>query len=50
MSSETLLSCTVTGQGAGGDEVLSPKDVVTRRRVDISNVQKVLNAQGVRIE
>ena len=45
-----MVCCMVTGQGAGVAAAVSIKDNVTCRQVDISNVQKSLRKQGVRIE
>jgi hypothetical protein len=45
-----MVCCMVTGQGAGVAAAVSIKDNVTCRQVDISNVQRSLKKQGVRIE
>ncbi|MHA1526831.1 MAG: FAD-dependent oxidoreductase, partial [Promethearchaeota archaeon] len=45
-----MVCCSITGQGAGVAAAVSIKDNVTCRQVDISNVQKSLKKQGVRIE
>jgi hypothetical protein len=45
-----MMCCTVTGQGAGVAAALSLKSGVTCREVDVSEVQKALVKQGVRIE
>ena len=44
-----MMCCTVTGQGAGVAAAVSLEDDVTVREVDISHVQRVLAAQGVRL-
>jgi len=44
-----MMCCTVTGQGAGVAAAVSLKQHVTCRQVDISQVQKSLQRQGVRI-
>lgn len=45
-----MMCCTVTGQGAGVAAALSLRSGVTCREVDVSEVQKALVKQGVRIE
>jgi hypothetical protein len=45
-----MMCCTVTGQGAGVAAALSIKENRTCKQVDISEVQKALKRQGVRIE
>ncbi|MCP4753553.1 MAG: FAD-dependent oxidoreductase [Proteobacteria bacterium] len=45
-----MMCCSVTGQGAGIAAAVSVKDKVACREVNISNVQKALEKQGVRIE
>jgi hypothetical protein len=45
-----MMCCTVTGQGAGVAAAVSIKEDVTCSQVDISEVQKALKRQGVRIE
>jgi len=44
-----MMCCTVTGQGAGVAAAVSLEDDVTVREVDVSHVQRVLAAQGVRL-
>jgi succinate dehydrogenase/fumarate reductase flavoprotein subunit len=44
-----MMCCAVTGQGAGVAAAVSIKDKMTCREVDIKNVQKALEKQGVRI-
>jgi len=44
-----MVCCMVTGQGAGVAAAVSIKDNVPCRHVNISNVQKALKKQGVRI-
>jgi hypothetical protein len=43
-----MMCCTVTGQGAGIAAAVSVKEKVTCREVDIRQVQKALEKQGVR--
>jgi len=45
-----MCCCTVTGQGAGVAAAVSIKDNLSCRQVNISEVQKVLKKQGVRID
>jgi len=45
-----MMSCTVTGQGAGIAAAISLQTGTSPRNVDIAKVQKVLAEQGVRIE
>jgi len=45
-----MMCCTVTGQGAGVAAVVSIKDNVTCRSVNIRKVQKALKKQGVRVD
>jgi hypothetical protein len=45
-----MMCCTVTGQGAGVAAAVSIKENLTCRQVSISEVQKALTRQGVRIE
>ena len=45
-----MMCCTVTGQGAGVAAAVSLKENLTCRQVSISEVQKALTRQGVRIE
>jgi ribulose 1,5-bisphosphate synthetase/thiazole synthase len=45
----SMMCCTVTGQGAGVAAAISVKEGVCCSYVDISQVQKVLKKQGVRI-
>ena len=45
-----MMCCTVTGQGAGVAAAVSLKRGLTCRGVDVSEVQKCLTRQGVRIE
>jgi len=44
-----MMCCTVTGQGAGVAAAVSLKESLTCRQVSISEVQKALKRQGVRI-
>jgi hypothetical protein len=44
-----MMCCTVTGQGAGVAAAVSLEDDVTVREVEISRVQRVLAAPGVRL-
>jgi len=45
-----MMCCVVTGQGAGTAAALSVKDNVTCKQVNISNVQKALEKENVRIK
>jgi len=45
-----MMCCAVTGQGAGVASAVSLKNDVTCREVDVSEVQKVLEKQGVRTQ
>ncbi len=44
-----MMCCTVTGKGAGVAAAVSVKDQVSCSRVNIGQVQKALEKQGVRI-
>jgi hypothetical protein len=44
-----MMCCTVTGQGAGVAAAVSLKSGVSCREVDVSQVQRCLTRQGVRI-
>jgi hypothetical protein len=44
------MCCTVTGQGAGVAAAVSIKEDVPCRQVNVPEVQKALEKQGVRIE
>ncbi len=44
-----MMCCTVTGQGAGVAAAEAVKQGVPCRQVDLSQVQKALEKQGVRI-
>ena len=45
-----MVCCIATGQGAGVAAAVSIKEKKTCRNVDISEVQKALENQGVRIK
>jgi len=45
-----MMCCVVTGQGAGTAAALSVKDKVTCKQVNVSNVQKALEKENVRIK
>jgi hypothetical protein len=45
-----MMCCTVTGQGAGVAAAVAIKEDVPCRRVNLQEVQKALEQQGVRIE
>jgi uncharacterized protein YcgL (UPF0745 family) len=44
-----MMACTVTGQGAGAAAAVSLQRQVTTANVDMADVQKELQRQGVRL-
>jgi hypothetical protein len=44
-----MMACTVTGQGAGAAAAVSLQQQVTTANVDMADVQRELQRQGVRL-